>query len=131
MDKTLREKVEKVIGDGTVGYAYVCKNEGNKREEYVFQMTPENIANFIGGNFIGVRQIILTDLMDRMILDTFGGFINRCPDQELCKEILKYLVPIQMGEVEAKEILMITRDEYDSYGRWEDEQVTHAEMSMG
>lgn len=38
-----------------------------------------------------------TDMVDRLILDTYGGFINTCPDQKLCAEIIPYLAPIQMG----------------------------------
>lgn len=45
-------------------------------------------------------------------------------------EILKHLIPIQMGEREAEDILMVTREEFDAYGQWEEEQVTMAEMSM-
>lgn len=130
MDEMLRKKVEKVLDGENIGYAYVCKNDGSKREEYVFQMTPKNIANFIGSNVLGVRQMILTDLVDQMILDTCGNYINRCPNQELCMEILKHLIPIQMGEREAEDILMVTREEFDAYGQWEEEQVTMAEMSM-
>lgn len=131
MNETLKEKVEKIMEEGNVGYAYLYPSNNAERQEFVFSMTPKNIANFLGSHFLDASKMILTDQLDRLILDSHGGFINCCPDQNLCKDILKYLVPIQMEHQDAEEFLMVTRDEYNEYGRWEDEQVTIAEMSMG
>ena len=131
MDIEARENVERVLKGGNVGYAYFYPNNGTKMQQLVMNMTPENIANFLGKHFLDVNKVTLTDQVDRLILETCGGFIDYCPNQKLCMEINKYLAPIQMGEVEAKDIPLVTRDEYDEYGRWEDEQVTMAEMSMG
>lgn len=131
MDEKLREKVEQILDQGNVGYAYFYPSNGTEVKVFVFNMTPENIANFLGSHYLDASKMILTDQADRLILDTFGGFINCCPDQDLCAKVVKELAPIQMGDTEVEEILMITRDEYDEYGCWEDEQVTMAEMSMG
>lgn len=76
------------------------------------------------------RQMIVTDMLDRLILDTAGGFLNRCPNQNLCREILKSLAPIQMGEAEQGEILVVDRDTADEYFMEEDQAVTMAELSM-
>jgi hypothetical protein len=51
-------------------------------------------------------KMILTDLADRLILNTFGEFINQCPNQKLLQEILKELIPMQMGEKEPDSILI-------------------------
>ncbi len=131
MDKKLKEKVEKILDEGNVGYAYLYPNDGSERQEFVFSMMPENIANFLGSHFLDAGKMILTDQADRLILDTCGGFINCCPDKRLRAEVVNLLAPIQMSGGDAEEFPMITRDEYDAYGRWEDEQVTMAEMSMG
>lgn len=131
MDEKLREKVEKILDEGNVGYAYFYPRDGSEVEQFVFSMKPKNIANFLGSHYLDAEKMILTDIADRLILDTFGGFINCCPDQRLCAEVVNRLAPIQMGDAGTKEFLIITRDEYDAYGRWEDEQVTMAEMSMG
>lgn len=131
MDEKLRKKVEKILDDGNVGYAYFYPSNGTELQIFVFSMTPENIANFLGSHYLDASKMILTDIADRLILDTFGGFINCCPDQRLCVEVVNRLAPIQMGDEEVQEFPIITRDEYDAYGRWEDEQVTMAEMSMG
>ena len=48
----------------------------------------------------------------------------------MCSEIIPYLAPIQMGEKEAGEILMVTREESDMYFAAEDQAVTMAECQM-
>ena len=131
MDEKLRDKVEKIMEEGNVGYAYLYLNNSVLGEGFVFSMTPENIANFLGSHFLEARKMILTDLADRLILDTYGGFVDHCQDKELLVKILDTLVPIQRGMAKPQEFPIVTRDEYDEYGRWEDEQVTIAEMSMG
>ena len=52
MDEKLREKVEKILDDEKMGFAYLYPNDGMPRQEYVFAMTPENMANFIGSHFL-------------------------------------------------------------------------------
>lgn len=131
MDEKLKAKVEKMMEEGNIGYAYLYPSSGGDRQEFVFSMKPENIANFLGSHYLDAAKMILTDIADRLILDTFGGFTNCCPHQKLCADIVRHLAPIQMGDEEVSEFPMVTRDEYDAYGQWEDEQVTMAEMSMG
>lgn len=69
-------------------------------------------------------------MMDRRLLNTIGGFIDQCPDQDLCHQIISLLASIQMGETEAKEIPMVTMEAFDEYGRLEDKMVTAAEYGM-
>lgn len=115
---------------GNIGYAYLYPSDGSERKEFFFDMTPHNIANFLGQHQFDAEKIVLTDVVDRLILDTFGGFINQCPNQELCRQIIPILAPIQMGEAEAQGIPMVSRDAFDDYCRMEDEAVTAAEISM-
>lgn len=132
MNDKERKEVETMLesSDGNIGYAYLYPRDGGARQEFVFEMTPENIANFIGAHPYDAKKIILTDILDRLILETTGGFLDRCPDQNLCRQINSVLAPIQMGEEEAQEFPMVTRDAYDEYGQWEDEMVTAAELGM-
>lgn len=74
--------------------------------------------------------MVITDMCDRLILDTYGGFINQCPNQNLCREINQHLVPIQMGDKEAGEILIVSRDAAEAYFAMEDEAVGMAECRM-
>lgn len=124
------EKVEQAIDGFNVGYAYLYPNDGGNKEEYVFDMTPENIANFLGSHQFDAEKIVLTDMLDRLILDTVGGFINNCPNQELCKNIIPLLVSIQMGEKEATEFPMVTRELYKQYTYMEEQAVMEAEIRM-
>lgn len=130
MKKKDMEQVEKVMNGFHVGYAYLYPNDGGERQEYVFNMTPENIANFIGSHQFDAAKMILTDMLDRLILDTAGGFINNCPNQELCRQILPNLIVIQTGAVEATEFPLVTREVFDEYCQMEEEAVMEAEISM-
>lgn len=94
-EQTIVEK--EIPGREHAGYAYIYPLDGGARQEYVLEMTPENIANFIGAHQYDAEKIILTDMLDNLILDTAGGFIMNCPDQILCGRVLPLLAPIQMG----------------------------------
>lgn len=122
--------VEKILGSERVGYAYLYPYEEGCRREFFISTTPENIAKFIGGRMYDAEKIIITDICDRLILDTLGGFINNCPNQDLCQEIITHLAPIQIGEEKAGEILMVAREEADLYFAAEDEAVSIAECQM-
>lgn len=92
---------------------YVYPYEGY-RSEYWFEHSPSNIANFIMQHS-DAREIILTDTMDNLILNTMGEFIDRCPDQELLQQILPQLIPMQMGEAEPQEFPSATDAEVEAY----------------
>ena len=120
---------EEILGKAHAGYAYIYPLSGD-RQEYVFDMTPEHIANFLGAHQFDAEKIVLTDMLDRLILNTIGGFIDQCPDQDLCRRIVPLLAPIQMGETEAKEIPMVTMDSFNEYCNYEDETAAMAEYGM-
>ena len=116
--------------DGRLGYAYLYPLDGGERKEFLFEMTPENIANFIGSHQWDTEKIILTDMLDRLLLETTGGFIFDCPDQNLCREINSHLVPVQMGEKSAGKVLSVDRKAAEEYFALEDEAVTMAGYGM-
>lgn len=120
----LKDFLEK---DLIAGYVYSYNGD---RETFYFEKSPENIANFIMLHQENTDHIVLTDIMDRLILNTFGEFINRCPDQAYLQEVLKELVPLQMGEKEPIEILAASEDEYLTLLNEEDQRVTEAELRM-
>lgn len=126
-----REELYEIM-EGNPGYAYVYEIENsNKHIEFIFDMTPKNIANFIGKNAYTADKVILTDMCDQLILESiFGGFIMNCPDQELCKEVITHLAPIQQGEVEVKNFPVATRDEMEELWNEEEMGVMQAEISM-
>jgi len=125
-----KSMVEKILDTERAGYAYFYPSDGGNRQEFFISTTPENMANFLGSHFYDAEKMVITDMVNRLILDTYGGFINTCPDQKLCAEIIPYLAPIQMGEKEAGEILMVTREESDMYFAAEDQAVTMAECQI-
>lgn len=93
------------------GYVYPYKGH---RSEYWFDHSPTNIANFIMQHR-EAREIILTDTMDNLILNTIGEFIDRCKDEEVLPKILEHLIPMQMGDAEPQEISVATDAEVEAY----------------
>lgn len=106
------QTVEELLGSNRLAIGYVYKN--GQCAEYVFHRTPENIAHFLGSR-PDAGRIIITDALDRLILDTVGNLIDTCPDQELLREVKKTLVPIQRGEAAAQPLFCPTMDEVDEY----------------
>lgn len=129
MKKKDMKQVKKVMDGFHVGYAYLYSYDGGN-QEFVFDMTPENIANFIGSHYFDAEKMILTDMQDRLILNTIGGFIDYCPDQDLCRKILPNLLVIQRGEVEAAKFPIVTREMFEEYCDMEEQVVMEAEISM-
>jgi hypothetical protein len=123
-----KEVLAELLGKNLIiGYVY---GYDGSRKEYYFENTPHNIASFIILHKENANTMILTDMVERLILNTFGEFINQCPDQKLLKEILKDLIPMQMGEKEPNEILIADETEYQALLAEEDRQVTEAELRM-
>jgi hypothetical protein len=120
MKKEDTEMMLRIFETERAGYAYLYPSDGGERKEDYISTTAENIANYI----------VITDMCDRLILDTCGYFINSCPNQEFCKEIHPFLIPIQMGEKDAGEVLSVSRDVSEQYFREEDEAATMAEIGM-
>ena len=111
-EQTIVEK--EIPGREHAGYAYIYPLDGGARQEYVLEMTPENIANLYWAPISTMpEKIILTDMLDNLILDTAGGFIMNCPDQILCGRVLPLLAPIQMGRRRAKEIPVVSRAAFE------------------
>lgn len=101
-----------VVGPEKLIRGHVCDDTGIT--VYVFENSPENIANFIGSRPMA-NWIIVTDLLDQGLVATYGWFIDHCPDKALLGKITSVLVPIQMGEAEAKPVLCVTEDALNDY----------------
>ena len=125
-----KNMVERIMDTETMGYAYEYPYGGGARKEYMLALTSENLANFIGARGYDAKKIVITDVLDRLIVNTCMGMLDVCPDQKLCGRIIEYLAPIQLGEKEAGEILAVERNVADEYFAMEDEEVTMAECQM-
>lgn len=120
----LNELLEK---DLAIGYVYGYDGE---RQAFYFEKSPANIANFIMWHWEGADRMVLTDQMDQLILNTFGQFINRCPDQAFLQEVLKELVPLQMGEKEPTEIMVANENEFQELLYKEEQKVIEVGLRM-
>lgn len=122
--EAINELLEK---DLIIGYIY---GYDGGRQIFYFEKSPANTANFIMLHKEHADHMILTDLADRLILNTFGEFINCCTDQGFLQEVLKELVPMQMGEKGPTEIITVSEDEFQKLLYEEDHRVTEAELRM-
>ena len=107
-----QKQMEDLLNADDVVCAHVYDSNGYS--EFLFRMSVENIANFLGARPL-VQKMILTDFLDRPILCTVGFFIDQCPDKVLLEEVKRVLIPIQMGEVEAKPIFSPSIGEVVAY----------------
>lgn len=98
--------------DLIIGYVYGL--DGG-RQEYYFEKSPSGIASFIMLKKKYADKIILTDTLDRLVLKTYGEFINCCPDQKYLQEITKELVPMQLGDKEPVEIPIASVEEAQAF----------------
>ncbi|MDT3698357.1 MAG: recombinase family protein [Thermincola sp.] len=95
-----------------IGYVYGLDGEC---QQYYLEKSPSSIASFIMLKKEHADKMILADALDRLVLDTFGEFINRCPDQKLLLEITKELVPMQLGEKEPVSIPIVSVEEAQAF----------------
>lgn len=103
------------MDDGNIGYACVFKREDQEMHtDFMFKMTTENIANFIGKSAYTADKIIMTDMCDRLICESvFGGFLMNFLDQDFCRVIIPHVASIQLGEAEPKDFPVATREEME------------------
>lgn len=118
------EALSELLSKENLVRGYVYPYEGC-RSEYLFEHSPFNIASFIMRH-PDAREIILTDVLDRKILNTIGYFIDRCPDQKLLPQILEHLIPLQMFEKEPQEFPVATAEEVEAWYEMQNE----IELSM-
>ena len=90
--------------DRTV-YGYIYDSNGMHGDKIEFDGTPENIANFIMYNKNNV--VVITDTMDQFVVSsTKGGFLDRIAYPALREEILKEILPLQLGDKEPIDVAM-------------------------
>ena len=83
-----RKMIHEIMDSESMGYAYVYPLDGSPRREYLISLSPENMANFIGKQGYNAEKIIITDVLDRLVVNTSMVFLDTCPDQELCRRII-------------------------------------------
>ena len=108
------DQIQSLLDSASVTLGYVYRD--GQREKYWFDGTPENIASFLM-RFPDADQIILTDRMDMLVLNTIGTFIDTCPDKERLSQVLTHLAPMQMGGAEPKEVFCPSDQEVNDYRR--------------
>lgn len=81
--------------ENLIGYIY--NEEGKHSGRIYLDGNPENIARFIARG-VNVPRIEITDGFDIMKVTTISNFLNWIDGEEFREELLKYLIPMQMGQ---------------------------------
>ena len=64
----------------------------------------ETIANVVAGA-LPYENYAIVKGFNKLVLTTFGSFLNAVPDQEwLKRELLPILIPLQMGQEDIKKV---------------------------
>ena len=65
----------------------------------------ETIAHVVAGA-LPYENYAIVKGFNKLVLTTFGNFLNNVPDQEwLKRELLPILVPLQMGQEDIKKVI--------------------------
>lgn len=100
--KKMHELDAQSVADKVYGYVY--DDNGMHGGKIEFEGTPENMAHFI--MFNKAHPTVITDMMDQFLVSsTMSGFLDRVANPELRKEIIKEILPLQMGEKEAIDVV--------------------------
>ncbi|MCR0347770.1 hypothetical protein MKA46_06190 [[Clostridium] innocuum] len=82
---------------------YECYCRRPTKFMYKIESSPQNIAAFIASAPYD-QDYALIDLNDECVLTTMGKYADLIPDEGFRKDILKYLIPMQMGEAEIPKV---------------------------
>ena len=93
-------------------------------------LTPENLANFIGARGYDAKKIVITDVLDRLIVNTCMGMLDVCRTRNYVGELLSIW---RRSSWERRRLEIFgggTQCVADEYFAMEDEAVTMAECQM-
>ena len=86
-------------------YGYIYDENGMHGARNEFEGSPENMANFI--MFNKDHTVVMTDDIDQFVVSsTHGGFLDRVAYPALREEIIKEILPLQMGDKEPIDVAM-------------------------
>ena len=99
-------------------YGYIYDEQGMHGGKIVFEGSPENMAHFIIYN--KEHPVVITDDMDQFVVSsTKGGLLDRVSYPALRDEILKAILPLQLGDKQAIDVAGqdIQRDPIEALAR--------------
>lgn len=91
--KVIGEAMRSILNEAYL-YGYVFK-KGYHDGKQLIENKLEEVADFICSNGVN-GDVTLTTTLDEFVLDTFGFYINQCPDKEYLEQLKKVLIPKQM-----------------------------------
>ena len=125
-----KEQMDAIMNAEKAGYAYVYNLQGDREKEFLISLEPENLANFIGTYGLHADKIFITDIQDCPVADTYGWYLNRCPDQKLLKELIRFLIPIQTFEKRPGPVLAVDRQSAQEYAMERETEIKQRRLTM-
>ena len=116
------EEIKEIMERENIGIANAyLKDDDGECTQFFFEDTPENIASLIEEFKYTADKVIFTDLIDQFKCESMGGYIMSSATQELNRQIMEHLIPIQTESLPKKEVLYLSEDEYDEFYEMEEE----------
>lgn len=122
--------VERVLDADSAGYACIYPGDGGESREYMLATTPENIALLLDSHMGMADRIVITDMLDRVVLEAAGATIKGCSRLKLQADIMDQMIAIQTGAGKAGEALMVDKELAQVYFDEEDKRMCMGEVSM-
>lgn len=72
--------------------------------------TPQNVAAFVAKRTSNTNYALITPT-DQVALYTLGSFMDLVPNMEYRKELLPFLIPMQLGEIEIPEVEYLSEEQ--------------------
>ena len=86
-----RKQLFQAIPGFDAGFLEVFPVDRYHSQQYILDLTVENIAGILRSWKGQSRKIIMTDMMDRVILETEGDNIIRCSNEEMTRQYIDYM----------------------------------------
>ena len=93
-----RKQLFQAIPGFDAGFLEVIPVDRYHSKQYILDLTVENIAGILRSWKGKSRKIIMTDMMDRVILETEGDNIIQCAKPKLKEQVLSLLSAAEAGE---------------------------------
>lgn len=83
---------------------FIVRSSGNQGYKGTIKADTETIAHVVAGA-LPYENYAIVKGFNKLVLTTFGNFLNNVPDQEwLKRELLPILIPLQMGQEDIKKV---------------------------
>ena len=122
--------IEKIMESERMGYASFSYQDGKTAKEALVSTTPENIASLMLHYQVSGMSMKITDIAERLLIETEGAQIKSCVSSELKSAVEDSLNFAESIGEQMCEILEVPKDVAEQYFFEEDQADFMEEMGM-